>query len=252
MRLIDIQEAFKAAVYEGNELLANHIHGPGSASVLTALDIYRNNTRQCLMSVLQQTFPVCVQLLGEACFRQLAALHVGRYPSLNSDVDTYGEHFANTLSELLADTEHLACVPYLADLASVEYLLYRSYFAANRRRFDFQAFAKVPPSQQPHIRFVLAPDIAWHRAQWPLAELWRMHQPGAVIDHLELQLQQECLVIAREGYRPCLITVCDAEFDLLNLIASGVEIEPMLTHLNRAEDMLNTFLKNGWIEGFHV
>lgn len=252
MRLSEIQEAFRTAVYEGNALLASLIHGPGNASALTALDVYRNNTRQCLMSVLQQTFPVCGQLLGNACFRQLAALHVARYPSVNADVDTYGEHFPNTLREQLDDTDHLACVPYLADLASVEYLLYRSYFAANRRRFDFQAFAKVAPSQQAHIRFVLAPDVAWYRAQWPLMDLWRMHQPGAVIESLELQPQQACLVITREGYRPCLNTVCDAEFDMLNLIASGVELAPMLTQIDRAEEILNTLLKNGWVEGFHV
>lgn len=252
MRLIDIQEAFRAAVYEDDETLAGFIHGPGRVSASAALAVYRNNTRQCLIAVLQQTFPVCVQLLGEDCFRQLAASHLNRYPSLGADVETYGENFATTVRAQLESTEHLTSAPYLADLASVEYLLHHSYFAANRRRFDFDAFAQVPPSQRARVRLILAPDIAGFRAQWPVASLWRMHQPGQSIETMEIRQQPEYLIIARECYRPQLHPVNETDNDMLARITAGADFEAILTQVNHAQETLQAFLKNGWIEGFHV
>ena len=137
MTLRALQHDYYQAMQGNDSALKARVQGAGDLSTEQALAVYRNNTEQTLLSVLQQSFSVCRMLVGERCFNQLALRYCRTHPSSSLDLNAYGELFPNFIDQRLAPGEPLQVVPYLGDMARLEWLLQRAYHAANRTGFDF-------------------------------------------------------------------------------------------------------------------
>ncbi|HXH04204.1 MAG TPA: DNA-binding domain-containing protein, partial [Candidatus Competibacteraceae bacterium] len=131
-----LQSAFAAAVYEGRvpAALAELIVGDGLAPA-ARLGLYRNNTVLNLGDALAAAYPVLQRLLGADCFRALARAYIGAHPSRSGDLHDYGD----ALADFLAGLPELAALPYLADVARLEWRVHRAYFAAEAAPCDLAA-----------------------------------------------------------------------------------------------------------------
>ena len=153
------------------------IHTHGTLSKRDRLGIYQHNISGAHIKVLQQVFPVCEQILGEAPFATLAREYCWKNPEASSDMNLYGQFFAEFLKQRSEDIPALAELPYLHDLALLEYAWQRAHYRPNDATFDFQAFAEV--QQQPQqLQFHLSHSLYLLNSEWPLLELWQQHRDG--------------------------------------------------------------------------
>ena len=93
MTLRALQHDYYQAMQGNDSALKARVQGAGDLSTEQALAVYRNNTEQTLLSVLQQSFAVCRMLVGERCFNQLALRYCRTHPSSSLDLNAYGELF---------------------------------------------------------------------------------------------------------------------------------------------------------------
>ncbi|MDE1990781.1 MAG: putative DNA-binding domain-containing protein, partial [Betaproteobacteria bacterium] len=119
-----------------------------------ALDIYRNNWRHNLRGALAGAYPVLVQVVGEAFFRQLALRFMEENPSTSGNLHDYGA----ALPAFLARFAPAQSLPYLPDLAALEWACHCAYFA----------------EEDSPLELLHSP--------YPVAAIWRAHQPGAPED----------------------------------------------------------------------
>lgn len=173
--LNDALRDFAHAIVKGAELHPiGHVAGL-NYSLATALGVYRNNYRGNLHDTLAGAYPVIEQLVGQDFFRLLTHEFIGRNPSCSGNLHHYGAE----MSVLVASFEPAQSLPYLADVAALEWACHCSYFAEDAVTFDIAKLAQIPPEHYPELLLHTNPACYLVRSPYPIAAIWHAHQPDA-------------------------------------------------------------------------
>ena len=165
---------FSAVIRTGAEFTPgeiNCLHYPAERGV----EVYRNNYRGNLQDTLAGAYPVIEQLVGKDFFRLLARRYIEQYPSRSGNLHHYGAE----MTDFVAAFEPVQELPYLPDVAVLEWACHRAYFADDAATFDIARLAQVPPEQYADLILYTHPACHLVRSRYPVATIWRAHQPGA-------------------------------------------------------------------------
>ena len=181
--------------------------------------IYRRNVQSNLHDALAATYPIVRRLVGESFFREAARRHSREYPSRSGDLNEYGAEFAR----FLASYPHASALPYLADVARLEWACHECLHAAEIPALNFAALGRVDPERRGDIRFRLHPAVRLVRSTHPIAAIRAANLPGGEGD------------VREEGPDHVLIARCDGEarvdrldareWDFLAAFARGATLE---------------------------
>jgi hypothetical protein len=133
------------------------------------LAVYRGNAFGNWTQALAGAYPIVRKIVGEEFFEGLAHAYAIEHRSASGDLNEYGAE----LTEFVAAFAHTQDLPYLADVARMEWLAHRAYYAADAAPFDL---TKISTSYPQALRFRLAPACALLASDWPLARIWTVHQ----------------------------------------------------------------------------
>ena len=164
---------------------------------------YRRNVIGNWRSALGSSYPVVVQLLGPSRFRELADQYIVTHSSGSGDLNAYGSELASLIDASSLRDE----LPYLADIARLEWALLVAYGAADAPDFDFAALASVPVDVQAELQLQVWPAAVVLVSLWPLVDIWRAHQSApdqrdlalAAIDPLPSSEPRYALTARSEG-----------------------------------------------------
>lgn len=187
-----------------------------------ALAVYRNNYRVGLSSTLAFIYPVCRQLVGDEFFNALADAFIEQHPSRSGNLHHYGQELAHWLAGF-APAQSL---PYLPDLAGLEWAVHRAYYAANFTPLDSAALAKVPPESWPNLTLQLAPTLTLLRSDWPIGTLWLAHQnanPDAALQQIEAVAEN--VVVTRRDGQVTVQCISRAQATLIDSLAAGQTLD---------------------------
>lgn len=214
--LLELQEDFAAALLHGAR---------GDAR----LAIYRGNWLANASNALACAYPIVRRIVGAEFFNALAREYARAHPSTRGDLHAYGA----TLPAFLESFAHVQDLPYLADVARMEWLAHRAYYAADARGFDFAA---VDPSSAACLRATLAPGCALLASDWALGRIWTVHQddytgaididPGAAADRI---------LVYRPGWRVQVRSLAPGDWAFLEAAAGGAALGKMLESAARVE-----------------
>jgi hypothetical protein len=157
--LVELQSEFAAALLGGA--------GP------QGLAVYRGNVFGNLTKALASAYPTVRKIVGAEFFEGLAREYACAHPSTSGDLNEYGER----LPEFVAAFAPTQDLPYLPDVARMEWLAHRAYYAADATPFDV---TKIFHSDPQALRPRLAPACALLVSDWPLARIWVVHQDDHV------------------------------------------------------------------------
>lgn len=157
------------------------------------LAVYRNNVVVSLVDALGETFPVVKALVGEEFFRAMARLHVRAEPPRTRILAHYGADFP----AFVAGFAPAAGLPYLADVARLEWLRVRACHAADAPVADSAALGALlgDPERLPGLRLVLQPALALLRSPFAVVSLWAAHQGALDIARVDPGRAENALVL---------------------------------------------------------
>lgn len=137
--LRDLQDAVRRSIIERDDVDAiAHIAVNGIAP-LHRLSIYRNTFTQTLIRALRLSYPAVDRLVGAAFFDAAAADFVVQHPPRSSYLDEFGGDFAAFLEQFAP----AASVPYLADVARLEWAVSRALHAPDAEPLSVAALGSV-------------------------------------------------------------------------------------------------------------
>lgn len=191
------------------------------------LAVYRNNYRIGLIDALAHSHPVCRELVGEDFFTALAREYVKSHASDSGNLHRYGASFA----DFIAGFEHCRDLPYLADVARLEWAVHRSYYAEDAKPLDTSALAAVAPEQWEALVFAPLPDVALCRAGSPALSIWRAHREQGPLDGL-LALPSENALVYRDRGEVKTLALNDARHAFYAALFSG---EPLAAAIEAAQ-----------------
>lgn len=183
------------------------------------LQVYRNNLYASLGSALAAVYPVVERLVGADFFRQLARGYVARHPSTSGNLHSFGARLSAFLNTQVA----LRGLPYLADVAALEWASHEVYHEADGIALDPDGLAAVPAEAQSRIRLHLQLATRFIASPWPVLAIWEMNQDGAPERDAPLSLTDGGvrLLVARSDFEVEFRVLGFAEERWLRALAEG-------------------------------
>jgi hypothetical protein len=142
---------------------------------LERLQVYRNNLFESLTAALGAVYPVLAKLVGAGFFRRIAREYIRAHPSRSGNLHDFGASFA----AFLAQDASANALPYLSDVAALEWAWHEVYHAADAAPPELARLAEVPPEAQPRLRLVWQPALRLVASRFPLLAIWQANQDGA-------------------------------------------------------------------------
>lgn len=195
--LLDFQTDFAGALREGRRTpaMARWLAGSGEL-VDRRMAIYRANMVAAAHKALGATHPVIRQVVGDDFFHGLAREYQRGTPSVSGDLTGFGA----TFDAFLAAFEHTQSMPWLPDLARLEWAVHRAYGAADAPPWDAASLAGVDPARQAAIRFQWAPGTAVVASTHPIVRIWAIHQPGHEGEFSVDWARADTALVSRDGF----------------------------------------------------
>ena len=154
------------------------IDDAGGLGATRRLQVYRNNVFESLAEALAAVYPVVKKLVGESFFRQLARRYIRAHPSRSGSLLEFGAQLPDHLRGLDA----LAGLPYLGDVAALEWAYHTVYHAAEQPALELTALTALPAAQHLSLRLQLQPCARLVASPYPVLAIWQANQPGAAAD----------------------------------------------------------------------
>jgi hypothetical protein len=193
--LREVQRGFVAATLFGDTgALAGIGIVAGALDPAARIAIYGNNVQGNYRKALAATYPVVQRLVGGPFFNAAIEAFVRVYPSPRGDVNRYGGELARFLAAYPPARE----LPYLSDVARLEWAIDQANVAADAPPFDPAALRAVPEDAQGELRFVLHPSAQFVVSDYPIFHIWQANQPShAEDDRVELGEGGDALLVRR-------------------------------------------------------
>ena len=130
--------------------------------------IHRNNVVHSRVETLRSIFPVVEKLVGTRFFAGLAKAYIERHPLTSPILSKQGEAFA----EFIAGFAPAASVPYLTDIARIEWLRLQAYHAEDAIPLPISALAQVSKDRLPGLVIGVHPSLGLVQSNWPVFSIW--------------------------------------------------------------------------------
>ncbi|WP_177212984.1 DNA-binding domain-containing protein [Celeribacter neptunius] len=236
------QQTFITAALTPEQPVPDGLITPDGRPASKRFDVYRNNVVVSLKEALEQGFPAVQSLVGPVFFAAMAGEYLRAHPPKHPVIALYGADFA----EFIDNFAPARAIPYLADIARLEYALRQSYHAADSQPVTQSALSD-PLLFTRAVR--LAPAFAWLPSAYPVTAIHRL-ATGTCRDGKTVQGGAEDVVITRPAYDPIATAFPAGTGAVLDALASGealgdaAELAPPRLDLTR---FLTTLLSGGAI-----
>lgn len=254
-------QTFSDAIFTAEAPAPAGLKAWNGSNVARRFNVYRNNVLVSLLDALQDTFTVTAQLTGVEFFRAMARQYVIKNPPETPVLVWYGQTFA----DFIAGFEPAASLPYLADVARLEFAWVQCFHSADHAPVSPQALSRYLASYSNeggetdgHVNgkshggpgIVLAPSMRVVLSSYPILSIWFAHQPQSEFGLSDIDLSQaqnvlltrpghnvhldlvspqaaQCLLQADQGVLgSALFEACD--FDLTELLALLIQREAVV------------------------
>ena len=218
--LRDLQAAFAAhlAGDDGHKVVEAVVGD--SIPAAARLQVHRHHVRHSLANALAATFPTVEALVGADFFRALAVAFVERNLPAQPVLAEYGQGFAG----FVADWQPAQGLPYLADVARLDWALNVAWHATDGERLAATDLAAEPAERLPLLRLVLSPGTSLLQSPYPVDRIWSASQPGAAAGEVALD-GAVALLVLRQADDAGFLRLSPGETAFLAAVEAGASLE---------------------------
>lgn len=188
--LRDIQAAFLHDIYTGERTSLAFIDTNIATSA--RLNIYRNNTVLGLTDILADVFPVLKKVVGDEFFKTITRHYIKHHPQPSGNRHSFGAN----LSGFLTGFKPTEALPYISDLAALEWTYFQASIADNAEELDFEALTTAM-SADPAFVLAIHPSVCVLEQTFNALDIWREHQ-NEEIGSIQLKSERHKLIIWRD------------------------------------------------------
>ncbi len=174
-RLADIQDRFSALVTEDNvtadaasEVMFGHDGAPVSKA--DRMSVYRNNYISHMTQSLMKTYELITALTGDHFALMMAQDYARAHVPDKGNMHDYGAEYA----DFIADFELARAVPYLPDMARLEWALHAAYHAADDTPLSIAALQAVDDGDLDRVRLRFRAAVRLISSDYPVFDIRNM------------------------------------------------------------------------------
>lgn len=221
LRLRELQTRFANCLFDANADSVLDLVEVEEFSASERIQIYRNNLFISLTDALQAIYPSTQRLVGEGFFKYLANNYIRAHPSQSGNLHDFGQ----VLAPFIARFESAAAVPYLADVARLEWAQHEVFHAAEHPLLDLQRLSAVPDELQTELGFRFHPASKLISSRYPVLKIWQAcRDEHETSDTISANDEGEQVLIVRQQERIELHRLEDAEYTFLKALEDGYRL----------------------------
>lgn len=243
--LLDLQRAFRTALLtDAGEAVAESIVARGIAP-LARLGIYRNNVTANLTGALRLSFPAVERLVGADFFAAAAACFLAAAPPRQANLYDWGDAFPGFLHSFAP----AASLPYLPDVARLEWAIGRALHAPSVPPLGVQALADLTADQQASVCFRRHPSVSLLTLAHPAHRIWQAVLAGddGALAGIDPSGGCECLAVHRAAEGADVLRLSPADSRFAAMLCDGATLCAALETVDAATaaGLLGVFLARG-------
>ncbi len=181
---------FGEAILDPQKPVPNGVVGPGGRPAGRRFDVYRNNVVVSLTEALAAAFPVVKRLVGDDFFNALAGAYVRQDAPSSPLMIYYGETFSRFLREFPPAQQ----VPYLPDIAALEYARRRAYHAADASPCPEEKLALFQSDRLADLQLTLHPSLEIVQSEFPIFSIWQRNSGD---ENVEIPQRAQSVLLVR-------------------------------------------------------
>ena len=214
------QGEFAAALLDPRKACPPGLACPQGVDPQRRFAVYRNNVLSSLVNALADNYPVVAQLVGEAFFRAMARVYVQSTAPQSPVMSGYGDDFAGFIERF----EPAASVPYLADVARLEWLHMQAWHAADAEPMAAARIVEVlsSPTLAEHLKIGLHPSLSLLRSPFAVVTIWGAHQHETPVP-FDTFTEQNALVL-RSDLDVEVLAISDAAYGFISCLQAGLSL----------------------------
>ena len=193
--LLEIQRALRACLVAHDDGgISTHVAGAGIGAG-ERLGIYRNTFVSVLTTALRLSYPAVHRLVGADFFEGTAYSFIERHPPKAACLDDYGVEFPTFLWGFAP----VSPLPYLPDVARLEWAVGRALHAADAEPLDARRLATLGDAEQARVIFVPHPSLAFVQVRHPADGIWRavLEEDDAALSAIDPAASPAWLLVQR-------------------------------------------------------
>ena len=218
--LRDLQQWMAALIVDPQRLttdagaLTALIAVPDHCDALTRLRVYANGYPARLQEALEETFPATEHVVGAGAFAALTHRYAAAVPLHSYSLSDAGAQ----LPEFLRTDELTATLPFLPDLAQLEWHVARAFHATEEAAFDPASLARWSLEDWERAVLHFQPWVAVVQSNWPVREIWESSETPIEEIDIDLCGRPDRVLVRREGFAVICESVGAAEAHALRLL----------------------------------
>jgi hypothetical protein len=179
--------------------------------------VHRNNLHASLIDVLRARYPVIGRLVGEDFFKAAAGIFAAAHPPRTPVLLEYGEGFPAFLESF----EPARGLPYLCDVARLEWLRHAACHAADQAPLTAAGLTGVPPESASGLTFALHPWAGLIASPFPIVSIWETNTFDGQVRAIGPELQGEAALVIRPELEVSVLRLDAAEHAFTAALAAG-------------------------------
>ncbi len=200
---------------------ATEFLNPPVGGVEDRWDIYAGGFLARLVEGLENDYPALRRVLGEGPFGSLTERYVAAHPPRSYDLGQAGDRLASFLQQ----DPLIERLPFLPDLARLEWAVAEAFVATNAQPLRWEELAGLDPAEVASLPLRTIPGTAVVRSEWPLLDIWRLRDvPDEEVD-LDVTGRPSTVLVYRRGLEVRWRPIDKAETQLLEAASRGASLD---------------------------
>src|SRR3989338_61557 len=198
--LIDIQRWMKSAIQpdgdkSGATRLAPFLNPQRGVPGKERISVYSSGYLARITEALEEIYEAVKFVLGQEAFMDLAEGYASHYRSHDYNLSRAGRH----LPEYLLRSRFVEKLPFLPDLAELEWRISQSFHAFEAPPFDSSYLSRLSAEEWGSLRFSFQPSVSVVSSRWPVVDIWKARKSPVKELNVDLIGRPQAALVFRKG-----------------------------------------------------
>ncbi len=207
-------------------------------SAKARMQLYRDSAMGNIIAPLELTYPVIKDLVGNDFFDLMCHKYIENHWPTSGNMNDYGTEFAGFIKGL----EQTNSLPYLSDIARLEWLFHLSSLADDKEQSDWSKFSELTEDELSKVKIDLHPSTMLITSEYPILKIWEMCKEGKA-EKLNLEQGVNALLV-RKDLKVNLYPIENNERAFLQALIDG---EALITAFDKALEIEESPATQGFI-----
>ncbi len=250
--LLEVQRWMKAKILPtertGASLGEVPLNPQGGAPGAERLSVYSGGYLARIEEALEEAYPAVRHVTGRLGFGGIARSYAARHGSINFDLSKAGRH----LPEFLKDYSLTQELPFLPDLARLEWKVAEAFHSFDQPPAGFAQLAAVPAEQWEGVRIRFQPSVSVVSSAWPVLDIWEAREKPVQEIRIQLEGRPQKALVYRKQWEVRGEVIDDPQAAALEALMSGKtlgQFSDQLAQEGEGEPMLGAWFTHWGSEG---